>query len=288
MKILAIDFNSLMNRSFYAIRHLSNREGFETNALFGFTKTYLKLLAAHSPDVVIAAYDLHVPTFRHKLYDAYQGTRSPMPEELRPQMPVGREFVDLAGGTVIGIEGYEADDILGTVAHYADTHEGVSCVIATGDRDSLQLVSETVTVSLATNKGDVLYTPDVIREQYGLEPRQLIEVKALMGDTSDNIPGVKGIGEKTALSLIAQNHDLSNILAHLDTISATPRIKKLIAEHREDALLSRKLGEIDQNVPMDFDPEALAKKKPQEEALEALLRRYELTSVLSSFGFQKE
>ena len=288
MKILAIDFNSLMNRSFYAIRHLSNREGFETNALFGFTKTYLKLLAAHSPDVVIAAYDLHVPTFRHKLYDAYKGTRSPMPEELRPQMPVGREFVDLAGGTVIGIEGYEADDILGTVAHYADTHEGVSCVIATGDRDSLQLVSETVTVSLATNKGDVLYTPDVIREQYGLEPRQLIEVKALMGDTSDNIPGVKGIGEKTALSLIAQNHDLSNILEHLDTISATPRIKKLIAEHREDALLSRKLGEIDQNVPMDFDPEALAKKKPQEEALEALLRRYELTSVLSSFGFQKE
>ena len=288
MKILAIDFNSLMNRSFYAIRHLSNREGFETNALFGFTKTYLKLLAAHSPDVVIAAYDLHVPTFRHKLYDAYKGTRSPMPEELRPQMPVGREFVDLAGGTVIGIEGYEADDILGTVAHYADTHEGVSCVIATGDRDSLQLVTDAVTVSLATNKGDVLYTPDVIREQYGLEPRQLIEVKALMGDTSDNIPGVKGIGEKTALSLIAQNRDLSNILEHLDTISATPRIKKLIAEHREDALLSRKLGEIDQNVPMDFDPEALAKKKPQEEALEALLRRYELTSVLSSFGFQKE
>ncbi len=288
MKILAIDFNSLMNRSFYAIRHLSNREGFETNALFGFTKTYLKLLAAHSPDVVVAAYDLRAPTFRHKLYDAYKGTRSPMPEELRPQMPVGREFVDLAGGTVIGVEGYEADDILGTVARYADEHPGTACVIATGDRDSLQLVSGAVTVSLATNKGDVLYTPETVREQYGLEPRQLIEVKSLMGDTSDNIPGVKGIGEKTALSLIQQNHDLQNILDHLEDIPATPRIKKLIAEHREDALLSRKLGEIDRNVPMDFDPEQLAQKKPREPELEALLRKYELTSVLGSFGFPKE
>ena len=203
-------------------------------------------------------------------------------------MPVGREFVDLAGGTVIGIEGYEADDILGTVARYADEHPGTTCVIATGDRDSLQLVSEAVTVSLATNKGDVRYTPEVVREQYGLEPRQLVEVKSLMGDTSDNIPGVKGIGEKTALSLIQQNHDLQNILDNLDGIAATPRIKKLIAEHREDALLSRKLGEIDRNVPMDFDPEQLAQKKPQEPELEALLRKYELTSVLGSFGFPKE
>ena len=272
MKILAIDFNSLMNRSFYAIRHLSNREGFETNALFGFTKTYLKLLAAHSPDVVVAVYDLHAPTFRHSLYDAYKGNRSPMPEELRPQMPVGREFVDLAGGTVLGIEGYEADDILGTIAEYADTHPGTSCVIATGDRDSLQLVSESVTVSLATNKGDILYTPETVREQYGLAPRQLIEVKSLMGDSSDNIPGVKGIGEKTALALIAENHDLQNILDHLDEISATPRIKKLIAEHREDALLSRKLGEIDRRVPMDFDPESLSRKQRQGPELEALLR----------------
>ena len=288
MKILAIDFNSLMNRSFYAIRHLSNREGFETNALFGFTKTYLKLLAAHSPDVVVAAYDLHAPTFRHSLYDAYKGNRSPMPEELRPQMPVGREFVDLAGGAVLGIEGYEADDILGTIAEYADTHPGTSCVIATGDRDSLQLVSESVTVSLATNKGDILYTPETVREQYGLAPRQLIEVKSLMGDSSDNIPGVKGIGEKTALALIAENHDLQNILDHLDEISATPRIKKLIAEHREDALLSRKLGEIDRRVPMDFDPESLSRKQRQDPELEALLRKYELTSVLQSFGFSKE
>ena len=258
MKILAIDFNSLMNRSFYAIRHLSTKDGLETNALFGFTKTYQKLLAAHQPDVVVAAYDLRAPTFRHKMYDAYKGNRSPMPEELRPQMPLGREFVDLAGGTVIGIEGYEADDILGTVAEYANTHPGVSCVIATGDRDSLQLVSEAASVSLATNKGDILFTPDKVREDYGLSPKQLIEVKSLMGDSSDNIPGVKGIGEKTALSLIAKNGSLQNILDNLDSIDATPRIKKLIAEHREEALMSHTLGEINCHVPMEFDPEVLA------------------------------
>lgn len=288
MKILAIDFNSLMNRSFYAIRHLSTKDGFETNALFGFTKTYQKLLAAHQPDVVIAAYDLRAPTFRHKMYDAYKGNRSPMPEELRPQMPLGREFVDLAGGTVIGIEGYEADDILGTVAEYANTHPDVSCVIATGDRDSLQLVSDSTTVSLATNQGDVLYTPDKVQEVYGLQPKQLIEVKSLMGDSSDNIPGVKGIGEKTALTLITKNGSLQNILDNLDSIEATPRIKKLIAEHREDALMSHTLGEINCHVPMEFDPEILAKKERQTDALEEFLRKYELTSVLESFGFSKK
>ena len=288
MKILAIDYNSLMNRSFYAIRHLSTKDGFETNALFGFTKTYQKLLAAHQPDVVVAAYDLRAPTFRHKLYDAYKGTRSPMPDELRPQMPLGREFVELAGGTVIGIEGYEADDILGTVSAYADGHPGCTCILATGDRDSLQLVSDQVTVSLATNQGDVLYTPEKVRETYGIEPRQLIEVKSLMGDTSDNIPGVKGIGEKTALALISQNGSLQNILDNLDSIQATPRVKKLIAEHREEALLSHTLGEINRQVPLDFDPELLSQKQRQDGALREFLRKYELTSVLESLGLSEQ
>ncbi len=288
MKILAIDFNSLMNRSFYAIRHLSTKDGLETNALFGFAKTYQKLVAAHQPDVVVAAYDLRAPTFRHKMYDAYKGNRSPMPDELRPQMPLGREFVNLAGGTVIGIEGYEADDVLGTIGNYADNHLDTFCVIATGDRDSLQLVSEKTSVCLATNKGDILFTPDKVREDYGLEPKQLIEVKALMGDSSDNIPGVKGIGEKTALALITKNGSLQNILDNLDSIEATPRIKNLISEHREEAVMSRTLGEINCHVPMEFNPEILAKKERQTDALEEFLRRYELTSVLESFGFSKK
>ena len=191
MKILAIDFNSLMNRSFFAIRTLTAKDGTPTNALFGFAKTYQKLVKSYRPDVVIAAYDVHAPTFRHQMYQDYKGTRSPMADELRIQMPLGREFVQLAGGTVIGLEGWEADDILGTIGRWAEQHQA-DCIIATGDRDSLQLVSDTVSVNLATNKGDLLMTPEEIRSQYGVEPVQLIEIKSLMGDASDNIPGVKG------------------------------------------------------------------------------------------------
>ncbi|MBR6790010.1 MAG: DNA polymerase I [Oscillospiraceae bacterium] len=281
MKILAIDYNSLMNRSFYAIRSLTTKEGVMTNALFGFVKTYVKLLNQFKPDAVVVAYDMHGSTFRHEMYDAYKGTRSAMSDELRVQMPLGREFVTLAGGEVIGIEGYEADDILGTVAAAADK-EGYECVIATGDRDSFQLVSENVSVNLATNKGDILYTPDLIREQYGLEPLQLIEVKSLMGDASDNIPGVKGIGEKTALSLIKQAGTLQKILDEPDCYEATPRIKKLIAEHREEALLSHTLGEICRCAPLPRPAEEMRLKSPAP-GLKDFLTKYELTSVMSAF-----
>ena len=283
MKILAIDYNSLMNRSFFAIRHLSSPDGTPTNALLGFAKTYQKLLNAFEPDVVVAAYDVHAPTFRHKMFDDYKGTRGPTADELLVQMPLGKEFVTLAGGTVIGIEGFEADDILGTLAAYADAHQGDICIIATGDRDSLQLASERVSINLASNKGDILYTPETVIEQYGVSPRQLIEVKSLMGDSSDNIPGVKGIGEKTALSLIQNHHSLQEILDNLESVSATPRIKKLIEEHREEAILSRKLGEITCDVPLPFDPKDLTGKGPDAPALAAFLTKYGLTSVLKAF-----
>lgn len=286
MKILAIDYNSLMNRSFYAIRTLTTKEGVMTNALFGFVKTYMKLLTHFKPDVVAVAYDMHAPTFRHKLYDAYKGTRSAMSDELRVQMPLGREFVTLAGGEIIGIEGFEADDILGTIAGIAD-REGHTCIIATGDRDSFQLVSENVSVNLATNKGDILYTPETIREQYGLAPLQLIEVKSLMGDTSDNIPGVKGIGEKTALGLIQQAGSLQHILDDPDCYTATPRIKKLIADHKEEALMSRTLGEIRRDAPLPHSIEEMTLKDPAPE-LRAFLTKYELTSVMGAFQFADE
>ena len=280
MKILAIDFNSLMNRSFFAIRTLTAKDGTPTNALYGFVKTYLKLVKTFEPDAVIAAYDVHTPTFRHQMYGDYKGTRSPMADELRVQMPLGREFVTLAGGTVIGIEGWEADDILGTVARWAEEHES-RCVIATGDRDSFQLASEAVTINLATNKGDVLVTPDYIREQYGVEPAQMIEIKSLMGDASDNIPGVKGIGEKTAVTLIRENGSLQNILDNLDGIKATPRIKKLIAEHKDEALLSHDLGTIRRNAPLPETPDQLAGKGPQPELI-AFLHKYSMDSVAAS------
>lgn len=287
MKILAIDYNSLMNRSFFAIRALSTKEGFPTNALLGFTKTYGKLLKTFSPDLVIAAYDVHAPTFRHKMFDGYKGTRSSTPEDLLAQMPLGKEFIALAGGTVLGIEGYEADDILGTIGAYAEQN-GHQCIIATGDRDSFQLVSDQVSVNLASNKGDILYTPQTIQEQYGVSPRQLIEVKSLMGDSSDNIPGVKGIGEKTALTLIQKNGSLQNILEHLDEIDATPRVKKLIEEHRNEALLSHTLGEIKKDVPLGIDLASLADKQPDKDGLAIFLTKYELTSVLKSFDLKEK
>lgn len=285
MKILAIDFNSLMNRSFFAIRTLTAKDGTPTNALFGFVKTYQKLLKTYEPDVVIAAYDVHAPTFRHQMYADYKGTRSAMADELRVQMPLGREFVELAGGTVFGIEGWEADDILGTVARWAEDH-GEKCIIATGDRDSLQLVSDAVSVNLATNKGDVLMTPAEIAEQYGVTPPQMIEIKSLMGDASDNIPGVKGIGEKTAGTLIRENGSLQNILDNLDNINATPRIKKLIAEHKEEALLSHDLGTIRRNAPIPQKPDELVGKTVSP-ALQDFLKRYSMDSLVASFGLDK-
>ncbi len=281
MKILAIDFNSLMNRSFFAIRTLTAKDGTPTNALFGFAKTYQKLVKSYQPDVIIAAYDVHAPTFRHQMYQEYKGTRSPMADELRIQMPLGREFVRLAGGNVIGLEGWEADDILGTVGRWAEEHQA-SCVIATGDRDSLQLVSDAVSVNLATNKGDLVMTPESIREQYGVEPIQLIEIKSLMGDASDNIPGVKGIGEKTAGTLIRDYGSLQYILDHLDELKTTPRIKKLIAEHREEAILSHTLGTIRRDAPLPQTPDQMNMVVSPE--LKTFLSRYSMDSLAGAFG----
>ena len=281
MKILAIDLNSLMNRSFFAIRTLTAKDGTPTNALYGFAKTYQKLIKTYQPDVVIAAYDVHAPTFRHKMYADYKGTRSPMADELRVQMPLGREFVSLAGGTVIGIEGWEADDILGTIGRWAEENKA-SCVIATGDRDSFQLISDTVSVNLATNKGDVLMTPKEIMDQYGVAPEQMIEIKSLMGDASDNIPGVKGIGEKTAGTLIRENGSLSYILDHLPEIKATPRIKKLIEEHKEEALLSHTLGTIRRDAPLPETPDQLTGKKASPR-LRDFLTRYSMATLIDSF-----
>ena len=203
MKILAIDGNSMMNRAFYGIRLLTNTKGFYTNALTGFMNIYLKTIKEVKPDGVVAAFDVHAPTFRHKEDDTYKANRKGMPEELRAQMPVVKEILTLLGTKVLEIEGYEADDILGSVSHLL-SQSGEECVILTGDRDSLQLVNDNVTVYLAKTKETIIYTPDKIKEDYGLDPIQLIDVKALQGDSSDNIKGVAGIGEKTALSLIRE------------------------------------------------------------------------------------
>lgn len=249
MKILLIDGNSIMNRAFYGIRMLTSPKGFPTNALTGFLNIYSKLLKEEKPDRIAVAFDLKAPTFRHKLYGEYKGTRHAMPEELAAQMPVVKRILKALGVPIVELEGYEADDIIGTLSRVA-SDSGADCVISTGDRDSFQLINERVTVRLATNKEDLIFTPDAVYEKYGVKPREMLEVKALMGDASDNIPGVAGIGEKTALSLIQKYHTVQYIYEHLAEIDVTKGVRAKLESGKSNAELSRTLGEICLTVPI--------------------------------------
>lgn len=249
MKILLIDGNSIMNRAFYGIRMLTSPKGFPTNALTGFLNIYSKLLKEEKPDRIAVAFDLKAPTFRHKLYGEYKGTRHAMPEELASQMPVVKRILKALGVPIVELEGYEADDIIGTLSRVA-ADSGADCVISTGDRDSFQLINERVTVRLATNKEDLIFTPDAVYEKYGVKPREMLEVKALMGDASDNIPGVAGIGEKTALSLIQKYHTVQYIYEHLAEIDVTKGVRAKLESGKSKAELSRTLGEICLTVPI--------------------------------------
>ncbi|MBQ8121158.1 MAG: DNA polymerase I, partial [Ruminococcus sp.] len=214
MKLLAIDGNSIMNRAFYGIKALANSKGQFTNAITGFMNIYLKELSVVKPDCVAVAFDLKAPTFRHKANADYKANRKGMPTELAQQMPVIKELLTDMGVKIVQCEGYEADDILGTLSK-ACADSGNECFILTGDRDSFQLVSDSVTVRLAGTKETKIYTPQRIMDEYGVQPRQMIEVKALMGDTSDNIKGVKGIGEKTALDLIQRTGSVDGLYGQL-------------------------------------------------------------------------
>ena len=238
MRLLAIDGNSIMNRAYYGIKLLSNSKGVYTNALTGFMNIYLKEVDAVKPDHVAVAFDLRAPTFRHKADAAYKANRKGMPEELAQQMPQIKELLTELGITVVTCEGYEADDILGTLSRIAE-REGGECFIVTGDRDSYQLVTDKTTVRLAATKETKIYTPERIKEEYGVEPLQMIEIKALMGDSSDNIPGVKGIGEKTAVSLIQQAGSVEGLYKQLDEMTLTPSVRKKLSEGRESAENSR-------------------------------------------------
>ena len=250
MKILAIDGNSIMNRAFYGIKMLSNSKGFFTNAITGFLNIYTKEFSEVKPDCVAVAFDLKAPTFRHKKVASYKANRKGMPSELAQQMPMIKKILKAMGVTVIECEGWEADDILGTLSE-AFKGEDDECCIVTGDRDSLQLVSDKTTVRLATNKGTVIYDTDKIREVYGLEPSQLIEIKALQGDSSDNISGVAGIGEKTALSLIQQFGSVDGLYENLETASLTPSVKAKLTNGKESAYESRWLGTIVKDAPIE-------------------------------------
>ena len=287
MKLLAIDGNSIINRAFYGIRLLSNRKGVFTNAVTGFLNIYIKLLGMYSPDGAAAAFDLKAPTFRHKAYDGYKAGRKPMPDELAMQMPYVKDILRALGVKVIECEGYEADDILGTLAHSCDV-SGNECIIATGDRDSFQLITDKVFVNLASTKEDILYTPEKLFEVYGVAPAEMLEVKALMGDASDNIPGVAGIGEKTALTLIQKYHTIADIYADLDALDVTKSVKDKLAKGADSAKLSRMLGEISREAPIDSAPESYIFGQRDDVKLAAILTDLEMFSTLKKLKIGAE
>ncbi|MBQ8747252.1 MAG: DNA polymerase I [Clostridia bacterium] len=249
--LLVIDGNSILNRAFYGIRPLSTKTGLPTNAVYGFITILKKHIDALAPDRILCAFDRKAPTFRHKMYDGYKATRKGMPEELAMQLPYAKEVAAAMGCCVVSMDGYEADDILGTASAMAETAGDMHTFILTGDRDSLQLVSEKTTVVLVKTKEDILYTPDVFRAEYGITPAQFVDVKALMGDISDNIPGVPGIGEKTALKLIGQAGSLDAVYANLDGLGLTKSVTEKLRTGEESAHLSRRLAEIFRAVPME-------------------------------------
>lgn len=285
MKLLAIDGNSIMNRAFYGIRALANSKGQFTNAITGFMNIYLKELATVEPDCAAVAFDLKAPTFRHKANADYKANRKGMPAELAQQMPVIKELLTDLGVKIIECEGYEADDILGTLSK-ACADSGNECFILTGDRDSFQLVSDSVTVRLAGNKETKVYTPQRIMDEYGVSPRQMIEVKALMGDTSDNIKGVKGIGEKTALDLIQRTGSVDGLYEQLPELKLTPSVRAKLEGGHQDALDSRFLAEIFLEVPIDTDIESYRLTGGDREKTRELLAGLEMFKLMERLDVQ--
>lgn len=283
MKLLLIDGNSIMNRAYYGIRMLTNKKGVPTNALTGFLNIYSKLMKEEKPDRIAAAFDLKAPTFRHKMYADYKGTRHAMPDELAAQMPLIKDILRSLGISVLEVEGYEADDIIGTLSRAA-AEQGDDCVISTGDRDSFQLVNEHVTVRLAANKEDIYYTPEKINEVYGVTPREMLEVKALMGDSSDNIPGVKGIGEKTALSLIQKYHSVQYIFDNLAEIDVAKGTRTKLEGGRESAELSRQLGEICLTAPVSENMEDYVFGEGDKSAAVGILQELEMNTAIKKLN----
>lgn len=289
MKLLAIDGNSIINRAFYGIKLLSTKDGQYTNGIYGFINILNKLCDMEKPDGVAVAFDLKVPTFRHKQYAEYKAGRKGMPPELASQMPVLKEWLTLAGYTCIECAGYEADDILGTLAHLSE-QSGNECVISTGDRDSLQLVSDKTRVLLAATKMGhpeiINYDTSALFEKYGLTPPEMIELKALMGDSSDNIPGVAGVGEKTATDLVTKYHSIDYIYENLESLEIKDSVRKKLEAGRDSAFLSRELGTICKTAPIEQNIESYKQKAVDKNALAALMTKLEFFKLMEKMGLE--
>ncbi len=284
-KMLVIDGNSILNRAYYGIRPLTNKNGLYTHAVYGMVNIISRHVDALRPDYCVVAFDLKAPTFRHKMYEGYKANRKGMPEELAVQLPYAKECMSALGYRVLTCEGYEADDILGTLSKSA-SRDGVHAYILTGDRDSLQLIDEGVSVLLVKTKETIEYTGSVFFENYGIKPDVFVDVKALMGDSSDNIPGVAGIGEKTALKLIADYGNMDSLYEKLDGLPLSASVKQKLTNGKDMAYLSRTLARIDVNAPIDTSLELSEYKGADKKALHALFSELEFFAFIKKFGLE--
>jgi len=290
MKLMILDGNSIVNRAFFGVRPLNAPDGTPTNAIFGFLNILQRMLDEQKPDAVCVSFDRREPTFRHKAYDGYKAQRKGMPEELAAQMPVLKETLDAMGIRRYELSGYEADDILGTVSVKC-AEKGWDCVVVTGDKDSLQLITDTTTVcNVKTRMGQtetINYTPAVFREEYGFDPPQMVDLKALMGDSSDNIPGVPGVGEKTAMELVRRYGTVENIFADLSALDIKEGLRKKLAAGEESARMSYWLATILKEVPMKFDPAENRWDHDYTDALYPLFKRLGFQKFIEKWGVQE-
>lgn len=291
MKYLVLDGNSILNRAFYGIKMLSNKKGQMTNGIYGFLSTLQKLLSEVSPQAIAVAFDLPKPTFRHKMYDGYKASRKGMPEELASQLPILKEILVAMGYKLVTCEGYEADDILGTFAKYCE-NKGYECTLATGDRDCLQLISDHVFVRIAKTKfgkaESILYDKNKIKEDYNVTPAQLIDIKALQGDASDCIPGVKGVGEKTAKILIEKYESIENIYNNIENLDIKPNLKSKLLADKEKAYLSYDLGKINKDVPIEINDSDFIPSEMDTDSLKKIFTELEFFKFMDKIGVSKK
>ena len=289
MKLLILDGNSVINRAFYGVKLLTTREGLYTNAIYGFLNILERMEKEEQPDAVCVAFDLHGPTFRHKKYDFYKATRHGMPDELAQQMPIMKEILGAMNIPVYACQGWEADDVIGTVGKICSNNDW-ECVIVTGDRDSLQLIDKNVHIKLVISKPGqttaTLYTEEKFHEEYGFEPKRLIDLKALMGDSSDNIPGVAGIGPKTATDLLLKFGTLDGVYANLDDPSIKPKLREKLENGRENAYISYELATIIPEAPIDFEPKDALIRPYNKPELYALFQKLEFVRLIDKYGLR--
>ena len=289
MKLLILDGNSVINRAFYGVKPLTNREGLFTNAVYGFLNILEKMEKEEQPDAVCVAFDLHGPTFRHEMYDGYKATRHPMPEELAQQMPIMKQVLTAMNIPIYACQGWEADDVIGTVSRICSNNDW-ECVIVTGDRDSLQLIDKNVHVKLVISKmgqtSATLYDVAKFREEYGFEPKKLIDLKSLMGDSSDNIPGVAGVGPKTATELLLQFGSLDGVYENLADPSIRPKLREKLENSKENAYLSYDLATIRCNAPIDFEPKDAIVQPYNKQELYTIFQRLEFVRLIDKYGLR--